>query len=80
MTDLHSRWWCDPEERLQQFDATPVENHALIARDAVPIGYMRWKTLSLKDLAAVGLTGIPENSVDIDIFIGSSGEAGRARR
>ena len=72
-----SRWWGDPAARLKQFDATPAENHALIARGGVPIGYLRWETVSLEELAAVGLSDIPENAADVDIFIGSSGEAGR---
>lgn len=72
-----ARWWGDPAAGLAQFDATPPQNHALIAQDAVPIGYIRWQTVEQEALAAVGLTGIPAGSIDIDIFIGALEETGR---
>ncbi|MCR9193415.1 MAG: acetyltransferase [Hyphomonas sp.] len=65
-----SRWWGDSSVGLAQFDDTPETHHALIARDNRPIGYVRWERVDLDDLASVGLMGIPEGSLDMDIFIG----------
>lgn len=72
-----SRWWGDASECLAKFDATPSYQHAIIARDGIPIGYVRWETVSREALDAVGLTGIPDGSIDIDIFIGPPEETGR---
>lgn len=68
------RWWGCPEARLQQFDGTPDDNHAFIARSGDPIGYLRWQAVDLSDLEAVGLSGIPEGSIDIDMFLGNPGD------
>ncbi len=72
-----TRWWGDPVGRLDQFEASGPGDHAIIARDGTPIGYVRWETVDPEALAAVGLDGIPAKSIDIDIFIGEPAEAGR---
>lgn len=76
-SDRIARWWGDPTVRLDQFDATPHENHAIIARDGVPVGYLRWEVADPGALAAIGLHGIPEGSVDMDILIGEPEHADR---
>lgn len=71
-----SKWWGDCDARLAQFGATGPDNHAIIARDESPIGYVRWETVDPEALASVGLDAIPPKSIDIDIFIGEPTEAG----
>ncbi len=75
-SDHVSRWWGDPVHGLAMFDATPAHNHALIVHGGKPVGYVRWETVSLEALAAVGLVGIPEGFIDIDILIGEPSSAG----
>lgn len=65
-----NRWWGDPAARLDQFDATPADQHVIIAKDEVAVGYVRWEVVEHYALAGIGLDGIPEGSVDMDIFIG----------
>ncbi|MDA4848422.1 GNAT family N-acetyltransferase [Hoeflea poritis] len=76
-SDHVSTWWGDPVGRLEQFDDTGPDNHALIASDGRPIGYLRWETVDPSTLASVGLDAIPPRSVDIDIFIGAMDAAGK---
>lgn len=76
-SDRVARWWGDPTFRLDQFDATPGQTHAIIAQDSVPVGYLRWEVADPAALAAIGLLGIPEGSVDMDILIGEPERAGR---
>lgn len=76
-SDRVSRWWGDASLRLAQFDATPSHQHAVIARDDLPVGYVRWEFADADALAAIGLKDIPEGSVDMDIFIGEPESAGR---
>lgn len=64
------QWWGDPRLRLEQFDETQKEQHALIAWSGNPIGYLRWEIVEQSALDEVGIVGIPEGSADIDIFIG----------
>jgi RimJ/RimL family protein N-acetyltransferase len=72
-----AEWWGDPTERLEQFDTTSPDNHALIIHDGIPIGYVRWERVCPKALTSVGLTDIPDGSFDIDIFIGDLDAVGR---
>lgn len=71
-----SKWWGDPSARLDQFDTTPPANHALIVKDTVPIGYIRWEKVSSKALALAGLPDIPDGSFNIDLFIGDLNSVG----
>lgn len=72
-----SRWWGDPDGRMDQFGATGSAEHAIIARDDKPVGYLRWEMVDPQALASVGLNDIPPGSIDIDIFIGEPAETGR---
>ena len=65
-----SKWWGDPARGLEHFETAPADRQAIIARDGSPIGYIRWEPVDMDALRAAGLEGIPEGSVDIDIFIG----------
>ncbi|WP_419909970.1 GNAT family N-acetyltransferase [Hoeflea sp.] len=76
-SDRVSTWWGEPAGRLEQLDETSPDNHALIARDGKAIGYVRWEIVDPEALASVGLDVIPPRSIDIDIFIGVTDEAGR---
>ncbi len=71
------RWWGDPATRLAELREGGDHEQALIAVDDEPVGYLRWQRVDLADLAALGLTGIPEHAVDIDIFIGERDWLGR---
>ncbi|MCR9137717.1 MAG: acetyltransferase [Alphaproteobacteria bacterium] len=78
MASAHvSKWWGDPDGRLDDLRATGSDNHAMIALDGKPIGYLRWEMVDPAALASVGLHAIPARSIDIDIFIGEPAEAGR---
>lgn len=76
-SDHVGRWWSDPIMRLAQFDDTPNADHTIIAQDGMPIGYIRWEIVNPDALAAIGLQEIPQGSIDMDIFIGDPGRAGR---
>lgn len=76
-TDHVARWWGDPASCLELFDNTPATNHVMISSDDEAIGYIRWETVDLAELDAIGLADIPEGSVDMDIFIGDPGNSGR---
>lgn len=71
-----TRWWLEPSTPLEGIDSARHE-HALIAIDGVPAGYVRWTPRTAEELAAVGLDDIPEGSIDIDILIGEAGRTGR---
>ena len=42
-----------------------------------PIGYMRWQTADVAALEEIGLSGIPQGAVDMDILIGEPNLIGR---
>ena len=48
----------------------PPGTHALIVADGVPVGYLCWGPPAADELAAAGLTDLPDALVDIDILIG----------
>ncbi|MEM9029309.1 MAG: GNAT family N-acetyltransferase [Pseudomonadota bacterium] len=77
-----SRWWGDPAWRTVQLRETPDHEHAVIAYDGVsegagPIGYVRWQAVDRETLDSVGLTDLPDGSIDIDLFIGDASYLGR---
>ncbi|MCY6382135.1 GNAT family N-acetyltransferase [Hoeflea prorocentri] len=76
-SDHVSKWWGDPARGLEHFDAAGPGNHAMIARDDTPIGYVRWGTIDAEAVASVGLKGIPADTIDVDIFIGTADETSR---
>lgn len=49
----------------------------LIVVNQVPVGYMRWQKPDVSALAELGLDGIPEGSVDMDILIGEPAVVGQ---
>ena len=71
------KWWGDPERNLADAKERSPESHALIAVSGKPVGYLRWQRVSLPELAALGITDIPEGSVDIDILIGEQRFVGK---
>ena len=71
------RWWGAPEAALAHLDATPPNQHALIALNDALVGYLRWQPVVPEDLAAVGLSDIPQDAVDADILIGDVAWIGR---
>lgn len=71
-----AQWWGDPMVRLEQFDQTPASGHRIIACDGVPIGYVRWEQVDPMTLAQAGLSDIPEDAIDMDIFIGDASMCG----
>ena len=71
------KWWGDPIAREDQFNVTSNSQHAIIAKNHIAVGYIRWETVDLDALAEIGLQGVPEGSVDMDIFIGDVERAER---
>lgn len=72
-----ARWWGAPEKTVPSLDRRPDTPHAIIVEGDVPIGYLRWQTVHRDDLDAVGLTTVPDGSIDIDIFIGPPEKLGQ---
>lgn len=67
-----AQWWGDPALRLAQVEQTPPDQHAFILCAGAPIGYLRWEVVDRAALDSVGLSEIPDGSIDIDIFIGAT--------
>ena len=65
-----ARWWGDPEVALEISLQCSPENHAVIVADGAPVGYLCWQTPPQNELEAAGLADLPEDLVDIDVFIG----------
>ena len=66
-----SRWWGDPEKILSEGLVTLSDGEcAFIAADGEPVGYLQWGPVDRDELDEVGLTEIPDGSIDIDIMIG----------
>jgi RimJ/RimL family protein N-acetyltransferase len=71
-------WHPDPGASLRWALNPPQAGaHALIDWDGRPTGYLRWQRVDRKTLDSLGLTEIPEGSVDIDILIGETDCVGR---
>jgi RimJ/RimL family protein N-acetyltransferase len=71
-------WHPDPGASLRWALNPPQAGaHALIDWDGRPIGYLRWQKVDRETLDSLGLTEIPEGSVDIDILIGETDCVGR---
>jgi aminoglycoside 6'-N-acetyltransferase len=71
------RWWLDPERALVEAAGLPPESQAMIVEEGRPVGYLRWGPPSREDLAAAGLSDLPDHLFDIDIMIGEPGALGR---
>ena len=72
-----SRWWGNPDDRWRQFLETPSGNHAVILFNEHPVGYLRWQKVIREELDSVGLQEIPDDAMDIDIFIGDQSIIGQ---
>ena len=71
-------WYPRPADDLARAtEPPPGAAHALIAVDAVAVGYLRWQHVDRETLDSIGLCEIPDNSVDIDILIGEVGQLAR---
>jgi len=71
------RWWLDQERALVEAAGLPPESQAMIVEEGRPVGYLRWEPPSREDLAAAGLSDLPDHLVDIDIMIGEPEALGR---
>lgn len=65
-----ARWWGDPELALGAIRQHPIDQEALIYVDDRPVGFVCWQIPPREELAAAGLTDLPSDLVDVDIFIG----------
>jgi len=72
-----TRWWGDPDEAMAAIRAHAPADHALIAVDARPVGYLCWQHLLPEVLAAAGLGDLPADLIDVDILIGELDAVGR---
>jgi aminoglycoside 6'-N-acetyltransferase len=70
-------WWGDPEKALAHASEHASAMHAIIAVDGEPVGYVCWQSLSVEELSATGLGGLPTDHIDIDILIGEDVCLGR---
>jgi aminoglycoside 6'-N-acetyltransferase len=71
-----SRWWGDPEAALDFIDAHASDLHAIICEDGRAVGYICWQSIPAEEKVAAGLTGLPEQHIDIDLLIGEAGRLG----
>ncbi len=71
------KWWGDPASRLKLIETTSSEMHAMICASGSPVGYICWQKVDRKELDSVGLFNVPDNVIDIDIFIGDSISRGK---
>jgi len=74
-------WYPLPEEDIESAkalctkstnDSTSDAGHHLIMAGELPIGYLRWQLVPKAVLNEIGLTNIPDNSADVDLFIGET--------
>ncbi len=72
-----ARWWGDPQLALESSLRCSPENHAVIVADGAPVGYLCWQTPPQNELEVAGLTDLPEDLVDVDVFIGEPEFMGR---
>ena len=73
-----ARWYPTPDNDLAIATTLPVDGaHALVAWDATPVGYLRWRKVERATLDELGLHEIPTSSVDIDILLGDESHLGQ---
>lgn len=72
-----ARWWGDPDVALAAVGQHPTGAHALIAVDKTPVGYICWQEPPPEELAAAGLSDLPDGLVDVDILVGELDHLGR---
>jgi RimJ/RimL family protein N-acetyltransferase len=72
------RWHPDPDARVERaLNPPPGGTQAFIVLGEHPIGHLRWQKVDRETLDALGLSEIPEGSVDVDILIGEADCVGR---
>jgi len=72
-----SKWWGDPVQCLSRVRETSKDNHKLIVVNGEPVGYIRWQYVVSEELNKIGIQGIPNNTLDIDMFIGKLSGIGK---
>ena len=72
-----ARWWGDRDEAMAAIRRHAPTDHALIAVDGRPVGYLCWQRPLPEELAAAGLTDLPADLIDVDILIGEPDAVGR---
>ena len=72
-----TRWWGDRDEAMVAIRQHSPADHALIAVDARPVGYLCWQRPLSEELAAAGLGDLPADLIDVDILIGEPDYVGR---
>jgi aminoglycoside 6'-N-acetyltransferase len=72
-----SRWWGGRDETLAAIRQHSPADHALIAVDTRPVGYLCWQRPLPEELAAAGLGDLPADLIDVDILIGEPDLLGR---
>ncbi|MDH3496180.1 MAG: acetyltransferase [Gemmatimonadota bacterium] len=72
-----TRWWGDRDEAMAAIRQHSPTDHALIAVDARPVGYLCWQRPLPEELAAAGLSDLPADLIDVDILIGEPDSVGR---
>ena len=71
-------YWGEPAETYDlALDLPERYDHAFIAEDGEPVGYIRWARCGLELLASVGIHDLPDGAVDIDLFLCSEATRGR---
>lgn len=72
-----ARWWGDRDEAMAAIRQHVPADHALIAVDTRPVGYLCWQQPLPEELAAAGLGDLPADLIDVDILIGEPDLVGR---
>ena len=73
-----ARWFGDPGDHVAWARSPPPGgSHAIIAVAGLPVGYLRWQRVCRETLDTLGLSEIPENSVDVDLFLGERSWLGK---
>lgn len=71
------RWWGPADQHIAALAQRSADTHAVITTGGRPVGYLCWQRPSPAELAAAGLTDLPEDLVDIDILIGEPAYLGQ---
>jgi aminoglycoside 6'-N-acetyltransferase len=73
-----ARWYPDLEGNLTWArNPPPGGSQAIITWESAEVGYLRWQRVARATLDSLGLREIPENSVDVDVLIGSEAAVGK---
>lgn len=72
-----ARWWGSPVRALEEARHRSHEAHVIIVADDRPVGYMCWETPPRHEREAAGLTGLPDDLLDVDVLLGEPAALGR---